>query len=104
MKQLYLYSFNRRSTLVDHDGVRSCQTERVNQLIRKRWWGYEIIEEEIVPDDQFIPVLHGTSNWISRFASTNAIVITDIKTITKPVMMRIYELFTGRSRIRLRLS
>jgi hypothetical protein len=71
MTQLYIHSFNRRSTLVDHDGVRSCQTERVNQLIRKRWCGYEIIEEEIVPDDQFIPVMHGTSDWTSRFDSLN---------------------------------
>ena len=72
MTQLYLHSFNRRSTLVDHDGVRSCQTERVNQLLSRGFWRYIVVEEEVVPSEEFIPVMLDKSTWKSRFETVDA--------------------------------
>jgi len=76
---LCVHSFNRREKALCQMGFTSMRTERVNQLGRKRWWGFEVIREEIVPEDEFIPVLHGTSTWVSEFADLPQIDARDMR-------------------------
>ncbi len=60
--------FNRRQR-ESYGGYVSFETLRVQQLQVKRWWGWQTVDEEIVPEHVLIEIgAMGSSNWKSKFS------------------------------------